>query len=232
MHLGIIPDGNRRYCKARELPLARLLDHWIDNMIKPFVKFLLDNCTPSPECPDRFEIGGPLGTVRHVSLYMLSADNMKREDDSKDLGFHLIRKLYRMHPPDIDPRLDSSAEPLKQLLSRVCFTAVGDLTALPDDIRRIFEECAAKCTGRTFSVTVAVGYDGEKDALGGYGDRLQPPIDMVFRSGQELRLSGFFPRHTMYSELYFTEKLWPEVTLADLEDAVIEFGRRSRRFGK
>jgi undecaprenyl diphosphate synthase len=59
-----------------------------------------------------------------------------------------------------------------------------------------------------------------------------PPIDLVIRTSGEQRLSGFMLWRSAYSELYFTAKAWPEFTAEDLDEALAEYARRSRRFGK
>ena len=230
MHLGIIPDGNRRFAKENNIPLPSLVDYWIGHVIRPFIKHLLDNVSITVDgdnCVVTSE--SPLREVRHLSLYVLSSENMNRQDGSQELGFELIRKIYAMKPTDFDERLD---EGLKKLNQTVSFTPVGELHRLPADIQAILQELRTKNTGNHFTMTIAIGYDSAKDALGLYGVRPQPDIDLVFRSGREQRLSGFFPRQTMYSELVFSDTLWPAITPEDLEDAVREFRRRHRRFGK
>lgn len=68
------------------------------------------------------------------------------------------------------------------------------------------------------------------------GERLSlaelPPLDLLIRTGGELRLSNFLLWHSAYAELYFSERLWPDFGDADLRDAVADYGRRQRRFGR
>jgi undecaprenyl diphosphate synthase len=59
----------------------------------------------------------------------------------------------------------------------------------------------------------------------------QPDPDMIIRTSGEQRISGFLAWQGVYSELYFTDKLWPDFTEADLDSALAEFSRRQRRFG-
>jgi undecaprenyl diphosphate synthase len=56
--------------------------------------------------------------------------------------------------------------------------------------------------------------------------------DLIIRTGDTQRLSGFLPWQSAYSELYFSKKLWPEFTEKDFENAVQDFNSRQRRFGK
>ena len=58
-----------------------------------------------------------------------------------------------------------------------------------------------------------------------------PELDLVIRTGGEKRLSDFLLWESAYAELYFTDRLWPDFSAADLEQAVAEFARRERRFG-
>ena len=59
-----------------------------------------------------------------------------------------------------------------------------------------------------------------------------PDVDLLIRSGGEQRLSDFLLWECAYAELYFTPRMWPEITPADLETAVREFQQRERRFGR
>ena len=59
-----------------------------------------------------------------------------------------------------------------------------------------------------------------------------PEIDFVIRTSGEKRLSGFMPWQAGYAELYFSKTLWPDFTRRDLYNAISEYNRRERRFGK
>ena len=59
-----------------------------------------------------------------------------------------------------------------------------------------------------------------------------PPVDLVIRTSGEKRLSNFMLWRAAYSELYFSDKLWPAFTVADLDDALADYTRRQRRYGK
>jgi undecaprenyl diphosphate synthase len=60
----------------------------------------------------------------------------------------------------------------------------------------------------------------------------QPDPDLLIRTSGEQRLSGFLPWQSVYSELYFSPKLWPDFTEKDLEEAIEEYQNRQRRFGQ
>ena len=57
-------------------------------------------------------------------------------------------------------------------------------------------------------------------------------IDILFRSGKEKRISGFFPTKILYSELFFSNKYWPDIKLNDLNETIKKFYKRNRRYGK
>ena len=93
--------------------------------------------------------------------------------------------------------------------------------------------------GSKYSINIAIAYDYNKDILSFSEEnnnknyiRNQSNIDLVFRSGGEKRLSGFFPTKTIYSELYFIDKFFPDINLDDINNAIIEYKKRNRRFGK
>jgi undecaprenyl diphosphate synthase len=59
-----------------------------------------------------------------------------------------------------------------------------------------------------------------------------PDPDLIIRSSGEFRLSNFFLWQAAYSEIYITQKMWPDFTMADLEEALVSFANRERRFGR
>ena len=89
-----------------------------------------------------------------------------------------------------------------------------------------------------FVLNIAIAYDYNKDMIN-YGknelenyNRNQSNIDLVFRSGGEKRISGFFPTKIIYSELFFEKKLWPDITLNHLNIVIKKYFHRNRRYGK
>ena len=102
-----------------------------------------------------------------------------------------------------------------------------------DEISKLF--CGDTSVGKTVRLNVALGYDPVEDArryllAGDAVDRTQ--MDLVLRTSGEMRTSGFFPLQTLYSEWFFVEKLFPDLTADDLEGAIRRFCARNRRFGK
>ena len=227
IHLGIIPDGNRRFCKKKGIAFNELIDHWFNNMIVKNVKKAIDT---------DFKILNNMLQVNELSLYISSIDNIVRDDGSVDLGYELIRKIYNLYTNKNEFFTQEQCEKLEKQHCKVSFNMVGDLELVPEDIRKIIEEFSDS-DDKTFMVNLAIAYDYNKD-LRNFGskedkryNRDQKQIDCIFRSGNEQRLSGFFPCHALYSELIFSEKLWPEISISDIENVLKIFNNRKRRFG-
>jgi undecaprenyl pyrophosphate synthase len=85
------------------------------------------------------------------------------------------------------------------------------------------------------TITVGFAYDPIKDFIEcskTESSRIQPPIDLVIRTGGDHRTSGFFPFHTLYSEYIFHPKYFPDFSIEDLRECILSFQARERRFGK
>ena len=89
-----------------------------------------------------------------------------------------------------------------------------------------------------YTINLALGYDYNKDILNEKDkdnenyNRIQTNIDLLFRCGGEKRISGFFPTKILYSELFFIDKLFPDIKLKDLDIIIKKYKERNRRFGK
>ena len=129
-------------------------------------------------------------------------------------------------------------EILQKLCNQSKLNMIGDIDIIPEDIKIILLDIQKRMQGDKYVINIAIAYDYKKD-LDNHGyninknyTRDQENIDLVFRSGNEQRLSGFFPTKTLYSELFFVETLWPDITIWDIDNCIGEYFKRSRRFGK
>ena len=234
VHIGIIPDGNRRWCKKNNYEIDTLVQHWSNIIIESIHK----NSTR--------RISKYLQDITEVSFYVCSIDNINRNDKTKYLIFDLIRFIYNIYK---DPKkfmaeqnLEYTEESYKKnqdFLKDLTINFVGDINLLPKDIQKILKEVQKNNkVENKYTLNLAIAYDYNKDILNfGRTDlekytREQSDIDLVFRSGGEYRTSGFFPTKTLYSELFFLKKLWPEVTTDDFINLMKKFQKRNRRFGK
>jgi undecaprenyl pyrophosphate synthase len=209
IHLGIIPDGNRRYIKKNpEKNLINLWDEFFNKILNDYSKY--EN----------------LKTINEISIYVCSIENIKREDNTKENIIDILNLVLNI--------LNDN----KYFINLININFIGDINLLPKDLQKLIEKTKSKFKGDKLKLNLAIVYDYNKD-LENYNtnlnknyNRKQSNIDLVLRSGQEKRLSGFFPTKTLYSELFFIDKLFPEVTLDDLDLIIQEFNKRNRRFGK
>lgn len=135
------------------------------------------------------------------------------------------------------------------------FTPLGDLELFPEDIRKILLH-AAEITRdkRGMRINLALSYGGKNEIVravrklnqdGIVNDAIteeslsarldtadQPDPELVIRTGGRSRLSNFLPWQTVYAELYFTDMLWPDFTVEELNTAVVWFQEQIRTFGR
>ena len=224
-HIGIIMDGNGRWAKKRGLP--RNAGH--RQGAQTFEK-IAKYCR---------ELG-----IRYLTAYAFSTENWKRPQEEvdaiTDMLRHYLKEVFRHTDENI----------------RLCF--LGDLKRLPPDLQQMMEEAAAKSADRTgITVNVAFNYGGRdeivhaarqlaQDCLEGrlspeeidearFAGQLytagQPDPDLIIRPSGELRLSNFLLWQAAYAELVFLNVLWPDFSPADLDEAILQYLHRSRRFG-
>ncbi len=218
-HVGIIMDGNGRWATARGLPRTEGHRRGTENA-KTIVKAAV-----------------ALG-VRCLSLYVFSTENWKRASD--EVGF--LMGLIKQH---LSKEFDFYRE------NRIRVIHSGNSEGLPADvvseIRRVERDTA---DFDRFTVNLAINYGGRDEIIravrrlvdaGGPIDEARvsaaldhpelPEPDLIVRTSGEMRLSNFLLWESAYAELYFSDKLWPDFGPGDLAEAVMDFGRRNRRFG-
>ena len=206
IHIGIIPDGNRRWCKRNNknrFEYATMAQH----MICKFFEEYKESTLPYP--------------IGELSMYILSKDNIEKRDKST---LDLVDKTM-----DIIGILFSS--PFLQ--DKINLDIIGDTTILPLILQEKIQKCVAFSNG-PLPIHLAIGYDPVKDTMDflekGFHSRTQ--MDLVIRSGGQLRSSGFFPLQTLYSEWVYFDELWPDMTKKHIESALETFSNRQRNFGK
>jgi len=230
VHIGIIPDGNRRWCKNKNINYNFLIEHWLNNMIIKNIKLLINY-------KEKYK---QLTEISNISLYVSSIDNIYREDKTHELGFELIRKLYKLFNFTqlyFQEFEEYERKKLNKIYKDFSLNIIGDINLLPQDIQDIINEAKTILNGSKYSINIAIAYDYNKESFSEQNVnknyiRNQSNIDLVFRSGGEKRLSGFFPTKTIYSELYFIDKFFPDINLDDINDAITEYKKRNRRYGK
>ena len=210
IHLGIIPDGNRRWCKKNNKDKFEYAA-----MARNMIQQLLDDICLK-------KVYSSFSLVSELSIYILSKDNLQRNDNTIDL----IRKTL-----DFCKTLFS----LPKYGEMFSLTIHGNCELLSPDIQEIINESKSFATG-TFPIHLAIAYDPLEDSqlffqeMNNGNPRNQ--IDLIIRSGGQYRSSGFFPLQTLYSEWIYLDDLWPDITQEHLDHSIREFLTRKRNFGK
>lgn len=225
-HIALIMDGNRRW--ARENGLPEMEGHRRgEQRIEPLVDTAM-------------ELG-----ITHLTLWAFSTENWNRTP--KEVRFLLNLYRHLLHK-----KVDAFHK--KNVRVRV----IGNLGKFPKDIQKKTAGWMEKTKNNTgITVTIALSYGGRDEILraintwkSSQGSAVrdqqitkeslekcldtvgQPDPDLLIRTGGEQRLSGFLLWQLEYAELYFTETLWPDFTQQRFKEAIEEYGKRQRRFGK
>ena len=222
-HVAIIMDGNGRWAKKRLLP--RIAGH------KAGVKsarMAVQVCAEN--------------NIAALTLFAFSSENWNRPRKEVDLLMDLFINALREEAHAIHE-------------NNIRMQIIGDRSAFTDKLQSRIEEVetlTASNTGMTLSI--AANYGGRWDitqavkkivAAGINANEITPSLieeqlslsdlpapDLFIRSGGEHRISNFLLWQTAYTELYFTDTLWPEFTEQDFMDAFCDYAGRQRRFGK
>lgn len=217
-HVAIIMDGNGRWATARGLPRT-------------------EGHRQGLTAAKRVVAAASRLGVKYLSLYTFSTENWKRTQD--EVGF--LMNLIRVH-------LSSELDFYRRNRIRVIHS--GSREGLPPEILTEIDEVAADTAGFPgMVVNLAINYGGRDEILRAVarceGSRPLtefdiahtldhpeiPDPDLIIRTGGEMRLSNFLLWQSAYSELYFSECLWPDFDEPDLADALEAFAARDRRFG-
>ena len=241
VHIGIIPDGNRRWCQKNNI---NFYNHNNDIIVN-YEKIIIDFINKHEYLKNKKRIPKHLKNITEVSFYISSIDNMKRIDNTKYIVLNLIKYIYEIYK---DPKqyldkmnidyTDEQYNNINNIIQQINIDFIGEIDILPIEIQDILKKVKRYNKDNKYSIHFAIAYDYFKD-IQSYKNtnyinyiRKQSDIDLIFRTGGEYRTSGFFPTKTIYSELFILKKLWPEVTFNDFKNVLRKFNNRSRRFGK
>lgn len=238
VHLGIIPDGNRRWCKENNI------DYVMSSLKEIWFNIFIEQLCELSENEYNF-----LENIESLSFYVCSIENIRRQDNTSKYIYEFLDKMvyfYFNYEEILEETIinEVKREKVKEycrcLFNELNIYALGELNELPENIniglKSIIE---LNNTNKKYNLYLAIAYDFKKDILN-YGNnnnenynRDQQEIDIVLRTGGEFRLSGFFPTHINYAEFFFLNKYWPAITLEDINNVVDNFMNvRQRRFGK
>lgn len=225
-HIAIIMDGNRRWAKSQGKPASFGHKEGAKTLEK-IVRY-----------------ANKIG-LEYITVYAFSTENWKRAEDE----VKALMKLLQNYLDDYSKRADTENIKVKIL---------GDISALSQGMQKSIKNCMERTknnTGVTFNIALNYGGRNEivkavkniieqvKDGTINIEDiseetisqnlytKNQPDPDLMIRTSGELRLSNFLPWQLVYSELLFIDKNWPDFTEKDLDYAISEYQRRTRKFG-
>ncbi len=225
-HIAIIMDGNRRWAKAKGIPVA--LGH------KQGAE-TLENIT---------RYANKIG-LEYLTVYAFSTENWKRAEEEVSA----LMTLFQTYINRYSKIADSENIRIKFL---------GDLDGFTPKMKQGFLDCEERTKNNTgVTLNIAINYGGraeiinavkkisEKIKLGEYkiedineeivSENLYtvgiPDPDLMIRTSGEERTSNFLPWQLVYSEFLFIQKNWPDFSEKDLDEAIIEYQKRTRKFG-
>ena len=226
-HVAIIMDGNGRWAKKRLLPRVAGHAQGVDR-----VRDVVEAC---------IERG-----IEYLTLFAFSSENWRRPQDEVSRLMELFvmaleREVTRMHR------------------NGVCLRVVGDLGRFDARLRELIAQGEARTQeNNRLTLTVCANYGGRWDILNAVNNwrrdhpgadaeglaiseedlasclsmSYAPEPDLFIRTGGEQRISNFLLWQLAYSELYFTDTLWPDFDAQALDQAISSYRKRERRFGR
>lgn len=220
-HIAVIMDGNGRWAKKRLLP--RTAGH-----LAGFERFvqLVENC---------YDLG-----VKYLTVYAFSTENTKRDKKEVSALFSLAARAIT--------RYES-----KLMEKNIKGVVIGDIDMAGEKLAAAIRQSIQNLSGNTgMTLCIAFCYGGRREIINAVNKAIQsgeteiteetfskylytsdiPDPDLIIRTSGEKRLSNFLLYQSAYSELYFTDALWPDFDKAELEKAISDYSGRKRRYGR
>lgn len=225
-HIAMIMDGNGRWAQRQGLP--RVEGHLRG---AETVRAMTEECAR-------------LG-VSQLTLFCLSSENWKRPAGELDFLMQLLKQYL-------------SQEVGQMVRGQIRLRVIGQLERLPPEVQNSIAEAVAATAGHTgICLCLAINYGSRAEIVDAarslaaevaagrlapeqideslFSQHLytagMPDPDLLVRTAGEMRLSNYLLWQISYSELWVTQKTWPELAVADLHAAIRDFSRRERRFG-
>mgnify|MGYP001119512628 CR=1 FL=1 len=226
-HIAIIMDGNGRWATRRHLPRTAGHIRGVQT-----VRRAVQYC-------------GQHG-IDYLTLFAFSSENWRRPQEEVNLLMRLfVRSLQK--------------EVVKLHKNNIRLRVIGDLSAFEPKLQALIHEAEALTAHNTsLTLTIAANYGGRWDILQAMQKMVEargttwtaeqpvqesdlapylsmawaPEPDLFIRTGGESRISNFLIWQLAYTELYFTDKYWPEFEDADMDQAIAWYAQRERRFGR
>lgn len=226
LHLAVIMDGNGRWAKRRLLP--RKAGH------RAGARNLRRLC----------QMCGDAG-IKYLTVYAFSTENWKRPPDEVSALMALFIEFLQSYDAEMEKE-------------GIRLRIMGDVAGLPDDVRQAIREAEDRSKDRTrLQLILALNYGGRAEivhAVKSISEKVRsgelaaeditedllkthvympdvPDPDLIIRPSGEYRLSNFLLWQSAYSELWFSNVLWPDFKQRDFDQALSSFAARDRRFG-
>ena len=223
-HVAIIMDGNGRWAKKRFLPRFAGHRRGVET-VREAVRYCLER------------------GIEYLTLFAFSSENWRRPTEEVALLMQLFVHALKQ-------------EVVKLGRNGVRLKVVGDLSRFDSDLQALIRSSEQQTAENTrLTLSIAANYGGRWDILqavnrmvrenpekaNGWSEddlaahlsmSFAPEPDLFIRTGGEERISNFLLWQLAYSELYFTDKLWPEFDAAAFDEAISSYQRRERRFGR
>ena len=229
-HIAFIMDGNRRF--ARRLMQKPWKGHeWGAKKVREVLEWCREV------------------DVKYATFYTLSVENLKnRPKEEIDMLMNIFRKEFSKIPHDEEIHANG-----------IRINVIGKIELLPTDVQEIIEDAVRSTKkNKNYVINFAIAYGGRQEILDAVSKLLKdaksnsldfnniteelfrkylytngtPDPDLIIRTSGEQRLSGFLLWQSAYSELFFTNQLWPEFSKDEFMRAVNDYLNRERRFGK
>lgn len=221
-HVSFIMDGNRRWASTRKLQILFGHDRGA-HQIEPLVEYATRQ------------------GISFLTFWAFSTENWNRDAKEVAMLMQVFRNIFK--------------DPMVQRMKKdgVKMQVIGDLTKFPQDIQDSVQALVEDTKNNSkICVNLALNYGGREEILLAVSRAIKdkqftisdkqfssylytkdiPDPDLLIRTGGEKRLSGFLPWQSVYSELYFTDTLWPDFDAGEFQKALDEYALRERRFGK
>ena len=219
-HIAFIMDGNGRWAERRGMP-RRFGHRYGAEAFKKVVKYC-----------------GDIG-VKYVTVYAFSTENWSRPDKE-------VQSIMKLLDAYISECEKSAAD------YDIKLRFIGDLSKLEPSLAEKARKLEVQTGDNSLTLCIAINYGGKDEIVHAFNKLIEygktsitsddiaselytagiPDPDLIVRTAGEMRLSNFLMWQSAYSELYFTDTLWPDMTHEDIDKAVEAFYTRQRRYGK
>lgn len=226
-HVAIIMDGNGRWAAKHGKPRTAGHESGVES-----VRSVVEGA-------------GEIG-VKHLTLYAFSTENWDRPQAEVDALMGLL--VYAIE-----------AQTKELMENNVSLSLIGDLQAMPENVQQRLNACVDTLKDNTgLNLILALSYSGHWEIVNAVKKLINdveqnkiksetinnklfksylstaeiPDPELLIRTSGEYRISNFLLWQIAYSELYFTDKLWPDFRKEDLCEAIVDYQKRERRFGK